>query len=264
MYPGLVFLEPHVTVGIICPVAGEPLGILRETWLFKIRARSLASKGSGRALGDEQVVAMLENGYLRQAAGGASVIVLHESYGLLSPSSNVPEFCDRLAAAGYTAFAPDLYGGASATTEDDALKLMETLRDDDLMGMIQAAVWELRGQGQSHIALLGFCMGGGLSFRAALTLDGLAGTVMFYATPRGQLECLSVPVLGHFALADRFVSVDAVRAAEAGLRSAGKAVIFHYYEAEHSFMNEKLPAFSHAAAELAWQRTLRFLDRMSQ
>jgi carboxymethylenebutenolidase len=141
---------------------------------------------------------------------------------------------------------------------------METLGDDDLMGMIQTAIWELRGQGQSHIALLGFCMGGGLSFRAALTLDGLAGTVMFYATPRGQLECLSVPVLGHFALADRFVSVDAVRAAEAGLRSAGKAVTFHYYEAEHSFMNEKLPAFSHAAAELAWQRTLRFLDRMSQ
>lgn len=207
---------------------------------------------------------MLENGYLRRAAGAVSVIVLHESYGLLSPSSNVPEFCDRLAAAGYTVFAPDLYGGASATTEDDALKLMETLRDEDLIELIRSAVRELREERQTHVTLLGFCMGGGLAFRAALTLAGLAGAVMFYATPRGQLERLSVPVLGHFALADRFVSVDAVRAAEAELRRAGKEVTFHYYEAEHSFMNETLPAFSHAAAALAWQRTLRFLDRMSR
>lgn len=210
------------------------------------------------------MVAVLENGYLRRTAGSVSAIVLHEAYGLLSPSSNARECCDRLAAAGYTAFAPDLYGGASATTVDDALKLMETLREDDAMEMIEAAVREFHGTVQMHVVLLGFCMGGGLSFRSALTMEGLAGAVMFYATPRGDFERLSIPVLGHFALDDRFVSVDAVRAAEARLRNAGKAVTFHYYEAEHSFMNEKLPVFSRAAAELAWQRTLRVLEGISR
>ena len=210
------------------------------------------------------MVAIVESGYLRRASGSVSVVVLHEAYGLRSPSSNVPDFCDRLATAGYTAFAPDLYGGASATTVDDALKLMETLRDDDAMEMIQAAVRELHGVGQGHVAVVGFCMGGGLSFRSALTLDGVAGAVMFYATPRGDLERLSVPVLGHFAIEDRFVSVEAVRAAEARLIKAGKQVTFHYYEGEHSFMNEKLPAFSGTAAELGWRRTLQFLERIAR
>ena len=210
------------------------------------------------------MVAIVESGYLRRAAGRVSVVVLHEAYGLRSPSSNVPDFCDRLARAGYTAFAPDLYGGASATTVDDALTLMEALRDDDAMKMIQAAVRELHGTGQTLVVLLGFCMGGGLSFRFALTLDGVAAAVMFYATPHGELERLGVPVLGHFALQDRFVSVDAVRAAEARLIKAGKRVTFHYYEGEHSFMNERLPGFSGIAAELGWRRTLQFLEDIGQ
>jgi carboxymethylenebutenolidase len=50
-----------------------------------------------------------------------------------------------------------------------------------------------------------------------------------------------------------------VREAEAQLIKAGKPVAFHYYDAEHAFMNEKLPAFSPTQAALAWQRTLDFL-----
>jgi dienelactone hydrolase len=42
---------------------------------------------------------MIASGYLSHAEGRLSIIVLHEAYGLFSPCSNVPAFCDRLASA---------------------------------------------------------------------------------------------------------------------------------------------------------------------
>ena len=76
---------------------------------------------------------------------------------------------------------------------------------------------------------------------------------------RGDFHRLPVPVLGHFSLRDAFVSVDAVRDAEQHLLHEGKPVTFYYYDADHAFMNEKLPAFSRTAASLAWDRTLEFV-----
>lgn len=200
------------------------------------------------------------SGHLARGPARLTVVVLHEAYGLFSPRSNVPEFCDRLAGAGFQAFAPDLYGGRTADNVDDAIALARTLRPDDARGAIVAAVHALRRERAERVVVLGFCAGGVLSFRAALEVEELCGAVVFYGTPRGELERLQVPVLGHFALRDPFVSLDEVRAGEARLVQAGKRVAFHYYEAEHAFMNDKLPAYAPESAALAWQRTVRFLE----
>ncbi len=198
-------------------------------------------------------------GYLARGPASLSVVVLHEAFGLFGPHSNVPAVCDRLAAAGFQALAPDLYRGASAGDLEEALALMRTLTPDGARAAIEGAAAELRRGGARQVVVLGFCMGGAWSFRSALEVDGLAAAVVFYGTPRGDFTRLGVPVLGHFARRDQFVSVDAVRAAEAELLRAGKDVTFHYYDAEHAFMNETLPAHDPAAAKLAWERTLGFL-----
>ncbi|MGH7393508.1 MAG: dienelactone hydrolase family protein [Candidatus Rokuibacteriota bacterium] len=187
------------------------------------------------------------------------MVVLHEASGLLSPVSDVPEVCDRLGREGFDAVAPDLFDGATATEVPAAIALMKALSPERAMHGVDEAVGALRSDGLSRVVVLGFCMGGGLAFRAALERPELAGAVVFYGTPRGDLESLRVPVLGHFALDDRFVSLDDVRTAEARLRSAGTRFELHYYEAEHAFMNEKMPAYSAPCAAVAWQRTLAFL-----
>jgi carboxymethylenebutenolidase len=199
------------------------------------------------------------SGYVSRADGKLSIAVLHEAYGLFSPCSNVPAFCDRLASAGFAALAPDLYDGAVASGVDDALRLMRALDPRGALNKVAASMAHLRQLGATHIAVLGFCMGGGLSFRSALELTGLACAVMFYATPHGEFHRLQIPILGHFARRDAFVSLEAVRDAEQRLVEAGKPVRFHYYDAEHSFMNETLPAFAAGAASMAWDRTVQFL-----
>ena len=200
-------------------------------------------------------------GWLSRGGGRLSVVVLHEAYGLLSPRSNVPEICDRLTAEGFDALAPDLFAGAVAHDVDGALGLMRALTPEHAGQVVDDAVALFRGEGAA-VAILGFCMGGALAFRTALKRDDLAGAVVFYGTPRGDPEALGVPVLGHFALRDRFLSVPEVREAETRLRKAGKAVAFHYYDGEHGFMNEKLDAHSAECSALAWTRTLGFLRRL--
>jgi carboxymethylenebutenolidase len=200
------------------------------------------------------------HGYLAPADSRVSVVVLHEAYGLSGPRSNIPETCDRLAAAGFRALAPDLYGGRSATSIDDALALMATLRPDRARETVRTAAGVLRAANAGPVAVLGFCMGGALAFSAALELDWeLSAAVVFYGTPRGAVWRLRVPVLAHFALHDAFVSLDDIHRVEARLARAGKPVTFHYYDAGHGFMNEKLPAHSPGDAALAWDRTLEFL-----
>src|SRR5215831_1900249 len=78
-------------------------------------------------------------GYLAAPSeGGPGVIVIQEWWGLVP---HIKDVCDRFAAAGYVALAPDLYHGETAKSPDEAGKLMMALRIDeaekDLRGAIE-------------------------------------------------------------------------------------------------------------------------------
>jgi carboxymethylenebutenolidase len=203
-------------------------------------------------------------GYLARGVADLSIVVLHESYGLFSPLSNVPEMCDRLAAAGFQSLAPDLYHGRTAVTVDESLQLMAELQESDALASVRAAAKHLLDKGARRLAVLGFCMGGVLSFISAVELDEFAGAVVFYGTPRRPPQLLNIPVLGHYALHDTFVSLDEVRRIESELVKEQKRFAFWYYDGEHGFMNEKIMAYSPAKAGLAWERTLAFLNQIGR
>src|SRR3989442_14014161 len=69
------------------------------------------------------------SGYLAvpKKGNGPGVLVLHAWWGLTDFFTG---FCDRLATAGFVAFAPDLYRGATASTRDEAKKLLPKLDDE--------------------------------------------------------------------------------------------------------------------------------------
>ncbi len=181
-----------------------------------------------------------------------AVVVLHEMWGLFAGKSNVTAICDRLAAEGLLAIAPDLYGGRSAETEEQAERLMRDLDDRDPLPPIVAAIAEARRRGARKVATLGFCMGGALSLRAARELRDLDAAVSFYGLGETSGPLLRVPAQGHFGLRDGYLDPARV--------SALQGVELHFYDAGHAFMNDRLPdAFDAASAALAWKRTLDFL-----
>jgi carboxymethylenebutenolidase len=205
------------------------------------------------------------SGYLSTPASGkgAGVIVIQEWWGLVD---HIKDVCDRFAAAGYVALAPDLYHGKSATSPDEAGKLMMALRIDEAEKELGGAVQYLLGHSSvepKKIGTVGFCMGGALSLYAACKNPQVNACVVFYGGhPKVQppLDQLQAPVLGIYAERDGSVTPAMARQLEENLKRLGKHSEIHIYPGVgHAFFNDVRPqVYNKAAAEDAWRKTLDF------
>jgi carboxymethylenebutenolidase len=207
------------------------------------------------------------HGYLAVPAGeqGPATIVLQEWWGI---EEHIRSVCDRLAAEGFFALAPDLFDGQTTTQPSEAEQKLMALSMDKVEPQMCGAAEYLSGQpgfeGEG-VGALGFCLGGGLSVWAAATCPQItAAASYYYVMPHGKPDFSKIkgPVLGHFGTADAFISHDEARALEAELRDAGVDVTFHYYDgAGHAFFNEtdRLGTYDADAAQLSWERTVSFL-----
>ncbi|MFI4985658.1 MAG: dienelactone hydrolase family protein [Solirubrobacterales bacterium] len=206
-------------------------------------------------------------GYLAvpTAGHGPATIVLQEWWGL---DEHIRSVCDRLAAEGFFALAPDLYRGATTTQPSEAeQKTMALSMDQAEQDMCGAADFLASQPGVEGpgVGSVGFCLGGGLSLWAAATCPQITAAVTYYyVMPHGKPDFAKIkgPVLGHFGTDDEFISLEEAKALESELRGAGVEVTFHYYEgAGHAFFNDTNRLGTHDAdiAQASWERTLSFL-----
>ena len=196
---------------------------------------------------------------------GPGVIVVQEWWGLVP---HIRAVADRLAAAGCTALAPDLYHGRQVGLDepDEAGKAMMALDATRAAREMAGAVEELlrlpevSGEG---VGAIGFCMGGGLAVQLATVHPAVVACVDYYGIPAAcaDLGQIRGPVLGHFADHDDIATPAAVRALAERLTDAEVTHQFHTYpDAGHAFFNDERPGtYRAAAAELSWERTLAFL-----
>jgi carboxymethylenebutenolidase len=209
-------------------------------------------------------------GYLAtpEVGAGPGLIVIQEWWGLVD---HIKDVCDRFAAEGFTALAPDLYHGQTTTEPDEAGKLAMSLDYEgaarDLSGAVDylTAHESVRGQG---VGVVGFCMGGGLAlWLAALRPDEVKAVVSFYGIPRGPAQPdwsrMAATVQGHYGEDDRSIPSEQLAALEAQLREAALDMeIFVYPGSGHAFFNDTRPeAYNEEAARQAWIRTLEFLRK---
>ena len=205
-------------------------------------------------------------GYLANAARGDApgVVVIQEWWGL---QEQIKAMCDRFALAGFDALAPDLFNGVVVPYHDaDAAgKEMSSLNfvaatDQNVRG---AAQFLKRNGAKAGVA--GFCMGGIMAVIGAARVPEFSAAVSFYGLPQGGMakpEDVKVPLQGHFASRDDFVTPAVVDAFERGLKSAKKEHEFFRYDADHAFMNEqRMAVHDRHAAELAWGRATVFLHK---
>jgi carboxymethylenebutenolidase len=207
-------------------------------------------------------------GYLAapESGAGPGVVVLQEWWGLVP---HIEDVCDRFAAEGFVALAPDLYHGEQTRSPDEAGKLMMALdiarAERDMRGAVEFLLSREGVRGES-VGTVGFCMGGVLSLYAASKSRRVGACVVFYGIhPKVEpdLESLRAPVLGIYAEKDQFVPPAAARALEERLKALGKDAEFHVYPGtDHAFFNDTRPEVHDAeAAADAWRRTLDFLRR---
>lgn len=200
-------------------------------------------------------------GYLASAGtGNPGVVVIQEWWGL---NDQICGVVDRLARAGFNALAPDLFEGTVTAKRDEASHLMDGLDFSDATHQdIRGAVLHLKSL-SGKVAALGFCMGGALTVAAAVHVPQIDASVCFYGLPPKEFADpakIRMPVQGHFAKKDDWITPEKVEEFEAALKRGGAKYEIHRYDAAHAFFNEHNEGqYDVRSAKLAWERTIRFL-----
>jgi carboxymethylenebutenolidase len=206
-------------------------------------------------------------GELAEPSGTAkapALVLVQEYWGI---NAHVKSLVDRLAKEGFLVVAPDLYHGKIAKDAAEAGKLMTELDTGAAVQEIGAAAAYLREhpRGNGKVGVIGFCLGGALTFASACHLPGLDAVVPFYGVPpadKVDYSKVTAPILAHFAKNDAWASVDKAEAIKKQVEAAGGSMQLEIYDAGHAFVNDTRPeAYDETSAKLAWQRSVDFLKK---
>ena len=194
------------------------------------------------------------------------IVVIHEWWGL---NDNIRTATRRLAGEGYRVLAVDLYSDSTAQRPNRAQSLMQQATSDSerLMNNLRAAHRYLqRETGAPRVAVMGWCFGGGMTFRAVADRPvAFDAAVPYYGTPEAMtasvLERLDTPVLAHFGRQDEVVPPEQVGALRSRLEGLDAEVQIYEYDAGHAFANPSGENYDAEAASTAWSRTTEFLRK---
>lgn len=194
---------------------------------------------------------------------GPGVLVLHSWWGL---TRSVKDVVERLADAGYTALAPDLCDGVVPVDADEAQRLLVESDPNLTASLVLDSIVALRAHSrvpQDPVAVVGFSMGASWGLWAATRQpSSVRAVVAYYGAQNIDFDSLLSPVLGHFAESDPLVSEDELVEMQARLLLSDKHIEVHRYPGTGHWFAESGVATHHdpEAAELAWSRTVGFLD----
>ena len=208
------------------------------------------------------------DGFLSAAEdGGPGIIVIQEYWGL---TDHIKDICNRFAAEGFTALAPDLYEGKVAKAPDEAGKLMMALNIDRAEKTMRGAIETLLKQSSCKsktVGIVGFCMGGQLAMYAAATNpEQVSACVNFYGIHpkvKPPFHQMKAALLGLFAEKDNSVNAEAVEKLRKTLSGEGKSFELHTYKnVGHAFFNDtRAGVYDAESAKDAWRRTLEFFRK---
>jgi len=194
-----------------------------------------------------------------------AVIVIHEVMGLVD---YVKEVARSLSDNGCVTLAVDLFEGKTAKGMEDGRPLRDKVTEEIFKTKIDAGIryLESRPYFSGKIGVIGFCMGGGFSLRAAcLFPKKISACVVFYGRIDNLdlLKSLQASVLGNFGEEDKNITTWAIEQFRPTMERLGKSLDMKVYPgAPHGFHRDTTPhAYRPEAAKDAFQRTLDFFDR---
>lgn len=198
----------------------------------------------------------------------AAIIVIQEIFGV---NPGIRRKCDKLAAEGYLALAPDLFWRLQPGFEADpdiesefqtALEMMGRFDQDLAIRDLEATIHHIRRTlGIAKVGCVGYCLGGRLAFLAAARTD-IDASVGYYGVGidglMGEKHAIANPLLLHIPTADGFVPRETQAAMHAGLDDHPKVTLYDYEGLDHGFATEMGKRRVEEAAQLADSRTAAF------
>src|SRR5216110_3930732 len=187
------------------------------------------------------------------------VVVIHEIFGM---SDFIRQTTEQLAQDGFVAIAPDLLSrrGGTPPSPDSARKLIAGLHPDTVTRDLDATVAYVRGVKAvraDRIGVIGFCWGGGQSFRYATNSPSLRALVVCYGPAPNPPDMARIRARGLGVYAENDARIDAgLPDAAAAMKAAGKDYPYTIYPGVgHGFLRSRdVPA----VADSAWRNVIRF------
>ena len=204
------------------------------------------------------------------------VIVVHEWWG---HNQHARRAADRLAQAGYVAFALDMFGKGRVTTHPESAQafVAQSMQDATLIpGRFAAALEILKSDERvdpTRIGAIGYCFGGAVVLGMARAGEDLRAVATFHgalatespARP-GQVKARLLVMTGE---ADPMIPPDAVRTFENEMKAAGVGHrVIRYPGAKHGFTNPAADqagvpglGYNAAADKQSWAELIRFFKQ---
>lgn len=198
----------------------------------------------------------------------AAIIVIQEIFGV---NPGIRRKCDKLAAEGYLAVAPDLFWRLEPGVEFDpdvetefqtALDMMGKFNQDAGIRDIEATIHHIRrALGVAKVGCVGYCLGGRLAYMTAARTD-IDASVGYYGVGidglLGEKHAIANPLMLHIPTEDGFVSRETQAAMHEGLGDHPRVTLHDYQGLDHGFATETGKRRDEKAATLADSRTAAF------
>ena len=204
------------------------------------------------------------------------VIVVHEWWG---HNQHARHAADKLASAGYVAFALDMFGKGRVTTHPESAQafVAEAMKDADAIpSRFDAALAQLKADPHTdpaRIGAIGYCFGGAVVLGMARAGEDLKAVGTFHGALATQHPAepgkVKAKLLIQTGSADPMVPADAVAAFDKEMKAAGVNYrIITYPGAKHSFTNPRadssgVPGLSYNASadQKSWAELLKFFKK---
>jgi carboxymethylenebutenolidase len=195
-----------------------------------------------------------------------AIVVIHEIFGM---SDFIRQTTEQLARDGFVAIAPDLLSrrGGTPSSPDDARKLIAGLNADSITGDLDATaayVKRLKAVRPDRVGVIGFCWGGGQSFRYATNNPSLRAFVVCYGQGPEALSIARIRAAGLGVYAENDARIDAgLSDVDAAVRTYRKSYHYTVYPGVgHGFLRTREKP---EVADSAWKAVVGFfretLDR---
>jgi carboxymethylenebutenolidase len=193
-----------------------------------------------------------------------AVIVIHEIFGLTDWE---PTVVDRLAGSGYVAIVPDILSrrfGITPPDPDSGRKLTALLTDAEVNASLDAAygyINRLPSVQKGQVATMGFCWGGGGSFRYATANPSLKAAIVCYgpAPDSSLMGGIRARVLGIYGEDDARIDA-ALPDVERQMKGAGVDFRYDIYPGTgHGFLKPGRRGSDSPSVDRAWAAISAFL-----
>ncbi len=193
------------------------------------------------------------------------LVLIQEWWGI---EPHIIDLASKLAASGFVVAVPDLYHGKIATEPDDAQRMTMMIRGNvdkaaqEIIGALDT-VKAMPNVDPKKIGLMGFCIGGFMTYIVASRYSDLGAIVAFYGAGYNpapeEVAKVNAPVLAVYGGRDQSVSAEQREKIERMYKEAGKDITVKVYDAGHAFINPMHGHGNEAAAAEAWPLAVNFL-----